>query len=276
MSIADEIYRQNCLDILEHGFSDADEQVRPRWADGTPAHTIKRFGVVNRYDLQKEFPIMTLRRTYWKSAIDELLWIWQKKSNRIADLGSHVWDEWAGQDGTIGKAYGYQLGIKHQYPEGEFDQVDRVLYDLKHNPASRRILTNLYNFQDLHEMNLYPCAYSMTFNVTGDTLNAILNQRSQDMLTANNWNVCQYAALVHMMAQVSGLRVGELVHVIADCHIYDRHIPLVKKMLENPGYDAPEFRMDPSVTDFYQFTKDSFQMEGYRYHDFDGEIPIAI
>lgn len=276
MSIADEIYRQNCLDILEHGFSDADEQVRPRWADGTPAHTIKRFGVVNRYDLQKEFPIMTLRRTYWKSAIDELLWIWQKKSNRIADLGSHVWDEWAGADGTIGKAYGYQLGIKHQYPEGEFDQVDRVLYDLKHNPASRRILTNLYNFQDLHGMNLYPCAYSMTFNVTGDTLNAILNQRSQDMLTANNWNVCQYAALVHMMAQVSGLRVGELVHVIADCHIYDRHIPLVEKMLENPGYDAPKFQMDPSVTDFYQFTKDSFQMEGYRYHDFDGEIPIAI
>ena len=276
MSIADEIYRQNCLDILEHGFSDAGQQVRPRWADGTPAHTIKRFGVVNRYDLQKEFPIMTLRRTYWKSAIDELLWIWQKKSNRIADLGSHVWDEWAGADGTIGKAYGYQLGIKHQYPEGEFDQVDRVLYDLKHNPASRRILTNLYNFQDLHEMNLYPCAYSMTFNVTGDTLNAILNQRSQDMLTANNWNVCQYAALVHMMAQVSGLRVGELVHVIADCHIYDRHIPLVEKMLENPGYDAPEFRVDPSVTNFYQFTKDSFQMEGYRYHDFDGEIPIAI
>ena len=276
MSIADEIYRQNCLDILEHGFSDADEQVRPRWADGTPAHTIKRFGVVNRYDLQKEFPIMTLRRTYWKSAIDELLWIWQKKSTRIADLGSHVWDEWAGADGTIGKAYGYQLGIKHQYPEGAFDQVDRVLYDLKHNPASRRILTNLYNFQDLHGMNLYPCAYSMTFNVTGDTLNAILNQRSQDMLTANNWNVCQYAALVHMMAQVSGLRVGELVHVIADCHIYDRHIPLVEKMLENPGYDAPKFQMDPSVTDFYQFTKDSFQMEGYRYHDFDGEIPIAI
>lgn len=276
MSIADEIYRQNCLDILENGFSDAGQQVRPHWQDGTPAHTVKKFGVVNRYDLREEFPIMTLRRTYWKSAIDELLWIWQKKSNRIADLGSHVWDEWAGQDGTIGKAYGYQLGIKHQYPEGEFDQVDRVLYDLKHNPVSRRILTNLYNFQDLHEMNLYPCAYSMTFNVTGDTLNAILNQRSQDMLTANNWNVCQYAALVHMMAQVSGLRVGELVHVIADCHIYDRHIPLVKKMLENPGYDAPEFRMDPSVTDFYQFTKDSFQMEGYRYHDFDGEIPIAI
>ena len=208
--------------------------------------------------------------------MDEILWIWQKKSNRIADLGSHVWDEWAGADGTIGKAYGYQLGIKHQYKEGQFDQVDRVLYDLKHNPASRRILTNIYNFEDLHEMNLYPCAYSMTFNVTGDTLNAILNQRSQDMLTANNWNVVQYAVLTHMMAQVSGLKVGELVHVIADCHIYDRHIPAVKAMLELEGYDAPAFQMDESITDFYKFTKDSFKMENYRYHDFPFEIPMAI
>ena len=235
MSRADELYKATCRDILANGFSDENLEVRPHWADGTPAHTIKKFGVVNRYDLAEEFPIMTLRRTYWKSAVDELLWIWQKKSNRIADLGSHVWDEWAGPDGTIGKAYGYQLGIKHQYKEGMFDQVDRVLYDLKHNPASRRILTNIYNFEDLHEMNLYPCAYSMTFNVTGDTLNAILNQRSQDMLTANNWNVVQYAVLVHMMAQVSGLKVGELVHVIADCHIYDRHIPAVKAMLELEG-----------------------------------------
>ena len=276
MSKADELYRQTCLDILNNGFSDENLEVRPHWADGTPAHTIKKFGVVNRYNLEEEFPIMTLRRTYWKSAIDEMLWIWQKKSNRIADLGSHVWDEWAGADGTIGKAYGYQLGIKHQYQEGQFDQVDRVLYDLKHNPASRRILTNIYNFEDLHEMNLYPCAYSMTFNVTGDTLNAILNQRSQDMLTANNWNVVQYAVLTHMMAQVSGLKVGELVHVIADCHIYDRHIPAVKAMLELEGYDAPAFQMDGSITDFYQFTKDSFRMENYRYHEFPFEIPMAI
>ena len=204
MSYADEVYKATCRKILEEGYSDEGMDVRPHWADGTPAHTVKTFGVVNRYDLSKEFPIMTLRRTYWKSAVDELLWIWQKKSNRIDDLGSHVWDEWAGEDGTIGKAYGYQLGIKHHYKEGDFDQVDRVLYDLKHNPASRRILTNIYNFQDLHEMNLYPCAYSMTFNVTGNKLNAILNQRSQDMLTANNWNVVQYAVLTHMMAQVSG------------------------------------------------------------------------
>ncbi len=276
MSRADELYRATCLDILENGFWDTDLEVRPRWADGTPAHTVKKFGVVNRYDLREEFPIMTLRRTYWKSAIDEILWIWQKKSNRIADLGSHVWDEWAGPDGTIGKAYGYQLGVKHHYPDGDFDQVDRVLYDLKHNPASRRILTNIYNHHDLSEMNLAPCAYSMTFNVTGNTLNAILNQRSQDMLTANNWNVCQYAALQHMIAQVSGLEVGELVHVIADCHIYDRHVDLVKKMLDNPTFEAPKFQMDKSITDFYAFTKDSFRMVDYRCNKFDYEIPIAI
>ena len=276
VSRADEIYRATCLDILENGFYDTDLEVRPRWADGTPAHTVKKFGVVNRYNLQEEFPLMTLRRTYWKSALDELLWIWQKKSNRIAELGSHVWDEWAGEDGTIGKAYGYQLGIKHRYKEGLFDQVDRVIYDLKHNPASRRILTNIYNFEDLHEMNLYPCAYSMTFNVTGDTLNAILNQRSQDMLTANNWNVCQYAMLTMMMAQIAGLKPGELVHVIADCHIYDRHIPAVKAMLEREGYPAPKVTLDSSVTDFYQFTKDSFKVEEYRFHPFEFEIPMAI
>ena len=276
MSKADETYRATCLDILQNGFSDEGMQVRPHWADGTSAHTIKKFGVVNRYDLSQEFPIMTLRRTYWKSAVDELLWIWQKKSNRVADLSSHVWDEWAGPDGTIGKAYGYQLGIRHHYPEGDFDQVDRVLYDLKHNPGSRRILTSLYNFDDLHEMNLYPCAYSMTFVVTGGRLNAILNQRSQDMLTANNWNVVQYAVLTYMLAQVSGLEVGELVHVIADCHIYDRHIPAVKAMLEQPGFDAPTFSIDRSVTDFYRFTTDSFRMENYRYHPFPFEIPIAV
>ena len=276
MSRADEIYRATCLDILENGFWDTDLEVRPKWADGTPAHTVKKFGVVNRYNLKEEFPIMTLRRTYWKSAIDEILWIWQKKSNRIAELGSHVWDEWADENGTIGKAYGYQLGVKHKYPEGEFDQVDRVLYDLKHNPASRRIMTNIFNHADLHAMGLAPCAYSMTFNVTGNTLNAILNQRSQDMLTANNWNVCQYAALVHMMAQVSGLEAGELVHVIADCHIYDRHVDLVKKMLDNPMYEAPRFEIDKSVTDFYAFTKDSFKMVDYQCNKFDFEIPIAI
>ena len=276
MSQADALYRATCLDILEHGVWDTEQAVRPRWEDGTPAHTIKKFGVVNRYDLREEFPIMTLRRTAFRNCVDELLWIWQKKSNNVNDLHSHVWDSWADETGSIGKAYGYQLGIRHRYPEGEFDQVDRVLYDLKHNPASRRILTSLYNFQDLHEMHLYPCAYSMTFNVSGRTLNAILNQRSQDMLTANNWNVCQYAVLLHMFAQVSGLEAGELVHVIADCHIYDRHIPAVKAMLELDGYPTPTFRMDESITDFYAFTKDSFSMENYQFHPFNFEIPMAI
>ena len=278
MSRADEIYRATCLDILENGYYDTDLDVRPKWPDGTPAHTVKKFGVVNRYDLREEFPIMTLRRTYWKSALDELLWIWQKKSNRVSELGSHVWDEWAGEDGTIGKAYGYQLGVKYQFNKGQepMDQVDRVIYDLKHNPASRRILTNIYNFQDLHEMNLYPCAYSMTFNVSGNTLNGILNQRSQDMLAANNWNVCQYSMLLMMMAQACGYEAGELVHVIADCHIYDRHIPMVKAMLENEGYDAPKVTLDKSIDDFYKFTKDSFKVEDYKFHPFDFEIPMAI
>ena len=276
MSYADERFIQNCRDILTNGVWDTELEVRPHWDDGAPAHTVKKFGIINRYDLREEFPILTLRRTYFKTCIDELLWIWQQKSNNIHDLRGHIWDSWADGTGSIGKAYGYQLAVKHQYPEGEFDQVDRVLYDLKHNPASRRILTNIYNFEDLHEMNLYPCAYSMTFNVTGDTLNAILNQRSQDMLTANNWNVVQYAVLTHMMAQVAGLKVGELVHVIADCHIYDRHIPAVKAMLEKDGYPAPTFRMDESITDFYAFTKDSFSMENYQFHPFNFEIPMAI
>ena len=276
MSYADIVYKETCRKILSEGVWDTDREVRPRWPDGTPAHTIKTFGVVNRYDLKKEFPIMTLRRTYYRSCIDELLWIWQQKSNNIHDLRGHIWDSWADENGSIGKAYGYQLGVKHQYPEGEFDQVDRVLYDLKHNPASRRILTNLYNFSDLHEMALYPCAYSMTFNVSGNTLNAILNQRSQDMLTANNWNVVQYAVLVHMLAQVSGLEAGELVHVIADCHIYDRHVPLVEQLLEREPYPAPEFYVNQEVKNFYDFTVDDFRLENYRYHEFREKIPVAI
>jgi len=276
MSRADMLFIQTCREILEHGVWDTDQSVRPRWEDGTPAHTIKKFGIVNRYNLQEEFPILTLRRTYWKTAVDELLWIWQKKSNNIHDLNGHIWDQWADETGSIGKAYGYQLGVKHHYPEGEMDQVDRVLYDLKHNPASRRILTNIYNFADLSEMHLYPCAYSMTFNVSGNVLNAILNQRSQDMLAANNWNVVQYAVLVHMFAQVSGLVPGELVHVISDAHIYDRHVPIIEKILAQTPSGAPTFTVDPSVTDFYAFTRDSFQLEGYTPAPFADKIPIAV
>ena len=276
MSRADQIFLQNCRDILDHGVWDTDQAVRPRWEDGSPAHTVKKFGIVNRYDLQEEFPILTLRRTFWKTAVDELLWIWQKKSNNIHQLNGHIWDQWADESGSIGKAYGYQLGVKHQYPEGEFDQVDRVIYDLRHNPASRRILTSLYNHQDLHEMALYPCAWSMTFNVSGNVLNAILNQRSQDMLAANNWNVVQYSVLVHMLARVSGLVPGELVHVIADAHIYDRHVGVVERLLEREPFEAPTLWVDPAVEDFYAFTRDSFRLEGYQYHTLDEKIPVAV
>ena len=276
MSYADEVLIRSLNNILENGVSDEGYDVRPKWEDGTPAHTIKTFAMVNRYDLSKEFPIITLRRTAFKSAIDEILWIWQKKSNNIHALGSHIWDSWADETGSIGKAYGYQLSVKHRYPEGEFDQVDRVLYDLKHNPRSRRILTNIYNHHDLSEMGLYPCAYSVTFNVSGNKLNAILNQRSQDMLVANNWNVVQYAVLVHMMAQVSGFEVGELVHVVADAHIYDRHIPLVKELLKAEPLPAPKFIMNPDVKDFYDFKTSDFALENYQFHPFDHKIPVAI
>ena len=276
MSKADDIFIDMCRDIIANGFSTEGEKVRPKWEDGTFAYTIKKFGVVNRYDLSKEFPAITLRKTYVKSAIDELLWIWQKKSNNVKDLNSHIWDEWADEDGSIGKAYGYQLGVKHKYKEGMMDQVDRVIFDLKNNPYSRRIMTNIYVHQDLSEMNLYPCAYSVTFNVTGDRLNAILNQRSQDILTANNWNVVQYAVLVHMMAQVTGLKPGELVHVIADAHIYDKHIPIVKELIERPTYPAPKFWMNPEVKDFYEFTIDDFKVEDYEAGPQIKNIPIAI
>ena len=281
MSYADKIFIDMCKDILCHGTSTEGEKVRPHWEDGSSAYTIKKFGVVNRYDLTKEFPAMTLRKTGFKNCIDEILWIWQKKSNRIEELHSHIWDSWADGEGTIGKAYGYQLGIKHEYKEGRMDQVDRVLYDLKENPYSRRIMTNIYNHHDLHEMNLYPCAYSMTFNVTkmpGQeklVLNGILNQRSQDVLTANNWNVCQYAVLLHMFAQVSGMAAGELVHVIADAHIYDRHIPLIEELISRPAYEAPEFVMNQEITDFYAFTPDDFELKNYQTGP-QIKIPVAV
>ena len=276
MSKADELFIQTCRDIIDNGHWDTDSPVRPRWEDGTPAHTVKKFCIVNRYNLQEEFPIITLRRTAFKSAIDEILWIWQKKSNNVNELNSHIWDSWADETGSIGKAYGYQLGIKHKYKEGEFDQVDRVLYDLKHNPSSRRIMTNIYNFEDLHEMHLYPCAYSMTFNVSGNVLNGILHQRSNDVAVANNWNVVQYSVLLMMLAQVSGLVAGELVHVIADAHIYDRHIPVVKEMLKNEQFPAPKIKINPNVKDFYKFTVDDFELVDYKFNKLDKKFEVAV
>ena len=282
MSCADKIFIDMCRDIIDNGTSTEGEKVRPVWEDGTPAYTIKKFGVVNRYDLSKEFPALTLRRTAIKSCVDEMLWIWQKKSNNVHELRSHIWDSWADETGSIGKAYGYQMGVKHQYKEGMMDQTDRVIYDLKNNPYSRRIMTNIYVHQDLHEMHLYPCAYSMTFNVTKEkdsdvlTLNGILNQRSQDMLAANNWNVCQYAVLLYMLAQVCGMKPGELVHVIADAHIYDRHIPMIEELISREPYPAPKFWLNPEVKDFYDFTPDDVRLDDYQTHPQIKDIPIAV
>lgn len=276
MSKADTIFIATCNEVIQNGCSSEGENVRAKWEDGSPAHTIKKFGIVNRYDLADEFPILTLRPTNLKAAIDEILWIWQKKSNKVSELNSRIWDSWKDQDGTIGKAYGYQLRIKHRYPEGDFDQVDRVLYDLKHNPYSRRIIVNMYNHADLHAMNLYPCAYSMTFGVVGRKLNAVLNQRSQDILVANNWNVSQYAILMHMLAQVSGLEVGELIHVIADAHIYDRHIPLVNELIMRESHPAPRLYINPDVTDFYDFKVEDFMLENYVAGPQIKNIPVAV
>ena len=282
MSYADKVFIDMCRDIIDNGTSTEGEKVRPVWEDGTSAYTIKRFGVVNRYDLSKEFPALTLRRTAIKSCVDELLWIWQKKSNNVNELKSHIWDSWADETGSIGKAYGYQMGVKHQYKEGRMDQTDRVIFDLKNNPYSRRIMTNIYVLNDLHEMHLYPCAYSMTFNVTKEkdseklTLNAILNQRSQDVLAANNWNVCQYAVLVHMLAQVCGMKAGEFVHVIADAHIYDRHVPMIEELISREPLPAPTFWLNPEITDFYDFTPDDVRLDRYETHPQIKNIPIAV
>lgn len=280
MSYADKIFKQMCRDILDNGTSTVDEKVRPKWPDGEFAYTIKKFGVINRYDLRKEFPAITLRKTAIKTAVDEVLWIWQRKSNNIKDLKGHIWDEWADETGSIGAAYGYQMGIKHKYSEGMMDQTDRVLFDLKNNPFSRRIITNLYNHADLHAMHLYPCAYSMTFNVTKEgeksVLNAILNQRSNDVLAANNWNVCQYAVLLMMLAQVSNMEAGELIHVIADAHIYDRHISVIEELIKRQEYEAPVVSLNPQIKDFYDFTADDVIIQGYKTGEQVKDIPIAI
>ena len=323
MAYVDEVFKSMCKDIIENGTDTKGELVRPVWPDtGEKAYTIKKFGVVNRYDLRKEFPALTLRKTMIRSAVDELLWIWQKKSNNVNVLNSHIWDEWADATGSIGKAYGYQIGKRYfhhkdkvtddytlknfekqykDYPSFQYkiittdktdlhisgfkiylDQIDAVIYDLKHNPYSRRIITNIYNLEELGEMNLYPCAYSMTFNCTKDPdsdkiiLNGILNQRSQDVLTANNWNVVQYAVLLHMIAQVCDMVAGELVHVIADCHIYDRHVPLVKELISREPYPAPKLWIDPTITNFYDFTPDSVKLIDYKTGEQIRNIPVAV
>ena len=282
MSYADTLFKNMCHDILENGTSTEGEKVRPHWEDGTSAYTIKRFGVVNRYDLRKEFPALTLRKTALKSCMDEILWIYQRKSANIHDLNSHVWDEWADETGSIGKAYGYQIGVKSQYKEGMMDQMDRVLYDLKNNPFSRRIITNTYVHEDLSEMHLYPCAYSTTWNVTEEkgsdklVLNMVLNQRCQDVLAANNWNGCHYAILIIMVAQVCDMVPGELLHVIADAHIYDRHVDAIRELIGREEYPAPKVHLNPEVKDFYQFTTADLLVEDYQAGPQIKNIPIAV
>lgn len=334
MSRADDIFKSMCRDIIDNGTDTRGQKVRPHWEDGSSAYTIKQFGVVNRYDLSTEFPALTLRKTAIKSATNEMLWIWQKKSSNIHDLKSSIWDEWADESGSIGRAYGYQMRRKYRwndiseeglsavygpdfscrhiacpdkdheeiqsyimnspelrvehvlYEESEgiyyMDQVDKALYDLKTNPFSRRIMTNIYCFDELPEMHLYPCAYSMTFNVTQDktngrlVLNGVLNQRSQDVLTANNWNVCQYAVLLHMFARDCGMEVGTLVHMIADAHIYDRHVPLIEELLSREPYPAPEFVLNPEKKSFYDFTEQDVELKNYKTGEQIKNIPVAV
>lgn len=282
MSKADEIFIEMCKDILNNGTNTKNEKVRPKWKDTNEyAYTIKKFGVINKYDLREEFPILTLRPTPFKSAINEVLWIYQKKSNNIKDLNSHIWDSWADENGSIGKAYGYQIGVKNKYSDGVFDQIDRILYDLKNTPYSRRMITNMYNHHDLNEMNLYPCCYSCTFNVTDEgydkpILNMILNQRSNDILVANNWNVVQYSALLMMLAQVSNMIAGTLIHVIADAHIYDRHVDIIKNLIQRNKYHAPKVILDETITNFYNFSEDSFRLENYNHGEQIKNIPVAV
>ena len=281
MSYADKLFKETCRDILQNGTDTRGEKVRPRWEDtGEYAYTIKRFGVVNRYDLRKEFPAITLRRIALKSAMDEILWIYQKKSNNIHDLNSHIWDEWADENGSIGTCYGDVVGRKFLYKGEQTDQMDYVLRQLKENPYSRRIMTNMYQFAYLHSGALDPCCYSMTYNVTktreGLVLNAVLNQRSQDMLAANGWNVCQYAILLMMVAQVNQMIPGELVHVIADAHIYDRHVPMIEELMEREEHPAPRVWLNPQVKDFYDFTTQDLHVENYVTGEQIQNIPIAV
>ena len=285
MTQADENFIKTCKEILKNGYSSEGTNVRTRWEDGTEANYYSIVGVQNKYDLEKEFPMITLRNNSKtiKNAIDEILWIWQKKSNKISELTSHIWDQWAGEDGTIGKAYGFQLAKKYEFKTKDgmqtLDQVDYMLYLLKHDPASRRIMTNIFDFGDLKDMNLEPCAYSTQWLVKEGKLHLILNQRSQDMLAANGWNTMQYAALLCMVAKCVDLKPGTLTHNIGDCHIYDRHVPLIEKLIEAKPMDvSPKLIINNDTKDFYEFKVEDFEIQGYDYNkDIKlGKIPVAI
>ena len=269
MSYADTLFKQEINEILTNGFNDKDYPVRPKWPDGTPAHTIKTFCAVRRYDLSKEFPILTLRQQAFKGVVRELLWMWQKKSNVVDELGpsASIWRAWEWPDGTIGKTYGYQLGKKSDYGYGEFDQVDNLLYLLKNKPMDRRMIVTMWCPQDLKEMALPPCVYESIWDVSNGKLNCTLIQRSGDVLAAassGGWDTMEYAILVHMIAQVCGYQVGELVHIVHNLHIYDRHVEAVKEVMQNPEYPAPTLWINPDVKDFYAFTEDDFKLIDYQ------------
>ena len=280
MSYADKVFKETCKDILENGTNTKGQKVRPHWENGASAYTIKKFGVVNRYDLRKEFPALTLRRIALKSCMDEILWIYQRKSNNIHDLKTHIWDQWADVNGSIGKCYGYVAGDKFKFNGEMIDQTDYVRKQLKETPYSRRMMTNLYQFQYLSEGHLDPCCFNFILNVTEEdgqlVLNGILNQRSQDMLAANGWNVCQYSIFLMMLAQEAGMVAGELVHVIADAHIYDRHVPMIKELLSRDEYPAPKVYLNPEVKNFYDFTTKDLIVKGYEYGEQIQNIPIAV
>ena len=276
MSLYDKAFINMCKDIIVNGHSSVGENVRAVWEDGTPAHTTKKFGVVTRYNLAKEFPASTLRPINLKAAVDELLWIYQKKSNNVKDLNSKIWNQWSSSDGSIGTCYGYIVGKKFKFKNNFVDQTDYILKLLKEDKQSRRMVISLFNHEFLHSGNLDPCCWSITFNVSGKKLNAVLNQRSQDVLVANNWNVAQYAILVYMFAQVSGLEAGELIHVIADAHIYDRHIPLVEELIKREQYNAPKLWINPEIKDFYKFTVDDFKLIDYKAGEQIKNIPVAV
>ena len=300
MSLADKYFKEAANKILTEGYSDESMQVRPHWEDGTPAHTIKTFCYVCRYDLSKEFPILTLRRQAFKTMIKELLWMWQMKSNNINDVDFHIWDQWADENGSIGKTYSYQLAQKyghHKIKEGEdlssypsaeigndgwvyLDQVDGVLYDLKNNPASRRIITNMWQIKDLKDMNLAPCVYETLWDITPDgKLNMTLIQRSGDMCAAaapGGFDTIEYATLLYLMAHVCGYKPGEFVHIVNNLHIYDRHIDIIKKVCNNPEYDAPKLWINTDKTDFYDFTIDDFKLIDYQSTKLEEKIEVAI
>ena len=280
MSKADQFFRDQMKVIRETGFNDKDFKVRAKWeADNAPAHTVKTFGYVTRYDLSKEFPILTLRSQGFKGAVKECLWIFQKKSTNINDLGLHIWDAWADENGDLGRTYAYSLREKIQYPEGAFDQVDYLLYQLKNNPMDRRMMLQLFDPHNVIHTKLPPCVMTYLFDVAGGKLNMTVIQRSADALAAGaagGWDEVGEAVLQHMLAQVSGLQVGTMVHLVNNLHVYDRHMQYIDEILANPEYESPVLKVNPNVTNFYDFKPEDFELVGYKSTKLSTKFDVAV